>query len=186
MEDHALNFPCIIKPVDASGSKGITVMYTAAEMRSALTRALHWSRSGCCITEEYIEGEQIHGDAYIKDGKLIFYYLGDHHFYTGSGNRVPVSTRWPARHTENVIASVVDQVEAIASHVGYTTGPLNIEARIPVSSGARFRRSANRRSSPAVKSITQTVWKASLVMVQGSETTGSERIGHFTILNIAA
>lgn len=122
----------VVKPVDSSGSKGITYSSTEkAELSHAIEYALQNSRAKRCILEEYIDGDQIHGDAYLQNGKVIYHYLGDHFFYTGSNNFIPISTRWPCKYMgTKTLDEVIDQVEKICKAVGYVTGPLNIEARI--------------------------------------------------------
>lgn len=122
----------VVKPVDSSGSKGITYSSTEkAELSRAIEYALQNSRAKRCILEEYIDGDQIHGDAYLQNGKVIYHYLGDHFFYTGSNNFIPISTRWPCKYMgTKILDEVIDQVEMICKAVGYVTGPLNIEARV--------------------------------------------------------
>ncbi len=138
MEEHGVAIPCIVKPVDSSGSKGITVLdETLATLPAALEHAFAFSRSGECIIEQYIEGDQIHGDGYLEGGKLAFHYLGDHVFFTDGGCRVPISTRWPTRHEPGVVQHIASQVETIASVSGYRKGPANIEARV-TSGGAVY------------------------------------------------
>lgn len=131
MEEHGIGIPCIVKPVDSSGSKGITVVdETLAALPGALEHAFAFSRSGQCIIEQYIEGDQIHGDGYLNDGKLVFHYLGDHVFFTEAGCRVPISTRWPTRYGREIVQAIQEQVEAVSDISGYRRGPVNIEARV--------------------------------------------------------
>jgi biotin carboxylase len=122
----------VVKPVDCSGSKGITYSSTNKnELKHAIEYALQHSRAKRCILEEYIEGDQIHGDGYLQDGELIYHYLGDHFFYTKSKSFIPISTRWPCKYEgTQILDTVVKQVESICNAAGYRTGPVNIEARV--------------------------------------------------------
>lgn len=126
------NSKFVVKPVDSSGSKGITYSSTNEnELKHAIEYALQYSRAKRCILEDYIDGDQIHGDGYLQDGKLIYHYLGNHFFYTKSKNFIPVSTRWPCKYEgTEILDAVVSQVESICNAVGYLTGPVNIEARV--------------------------------------------------------
>ena len=126
------NYKFVVKPIDSSGSKGITYSSTNEnELNNAIEYALQHSRAKRCIIEEYVDGDQIHGDGYLQDGKLIYHYLGDHFFYTKSKNFIPISTRWPCKYEgTEILAMVVSQVESICNAVGYLSGPLNIEARV--------------------------------------------------------
>ncbi|WP_201542673.1 ATP-grasp domain-containing protein [Psychrobacter faecalis] len=121
----------IVKPVDSSGSKGVRLSDgTVDNTIECITYALSFSRSGKCIIEEYIDGPQIHGDAFLQDGNLIDFYFGDHYFYTATNSFIPISTRWPATNAESFSSNIKQQIEALAAHIGYLNGPLNIEARL--------------------------------------------------------
>lgn len=121
----------IVKPVDSSGSKGITQSTgESGSLKQAITYALQFSRAGRCIIEGFIDGRQVHGDAFVKDGKLIYHYLGDHYFFTDTNSFIPISTRWPASISDKAMQSVVEQTEALVQAAGYLNGPINIEARI--------------------------------------------------------
>ncbi|WP_157981538.1 ATP-grasp domain-containing protein [Idiomarina fontislapidosi] len=61
----------IIKPIDSSGSRGITVMRRQDISRDALEWALTWSGSGELIIEEFVDGKEytieslrLHGKSY--------------------------------------------------------------------------------------------------------------------------
>ena len=121
----------IVKPIDSCGSKGVTFCDNQPDrITSAVRVALTYSRAKRCIVEEYIDGQQIHGDGYVEDGKLVYSYLGDHVFYTKTDNFIPVSTKWPCAVSEPVLEEVKRQVEAIVNAAQYRCGPVNIEARV--------------------------------------------------------
>ena len=121
----------VVKPVDSSGSKGITFCAAGGvDMRAAIRLALEYSRSGRCIIEQYIDGPQLHGDGYVENGELIYSYLGDHVFYTRTNNFIPVSTRWPSSASPRVLEEIKRQVSSIVKAAGYNRGPVNIEARV--------------------------------------------------------
>jgi biotin carboxylase len=125
------DFRYVVKPVDSCGSKGITFSPENHDaLVTAVRTALNHSRSNKCIIEEYIDGDQAHGDGYLVNGKLIYQYLGDHVFYTKTRNFIPISTRWPCRHSVPVLEDIAAQVEKASQAAGYLDGPVNIEARI--------------------------------------------------------
>ena len=121
----------VVKPVDSCGSRGVRVVAPdRGELLRALQGALEHSRAGRCIVEQCIDGRHLHGDGFLQDGRLIHHYLGDQGFVAGTQDTVPVSTFWPSRHGDAVLADVARQVEAIARAAGLVDGPLNIEARV--------------------------------------------------------
>lgn len=121
----------LVKPTDSCGSKGVTLSSgNPREVLAAMALAAEYSRIGHIIIEDYIEGDQIHGDGFLVNGKLISCYLGDHAFFTKTNSFIPVSTIWPSRYTGPITNEIQRQVELVTATAGYMTGPVNIEARV--------------------------------------------------------
>ena len=126
----ALRLPIVVKPTDASGSKGVRKLDDFDGLFDALDLALKESRCGECIVEEYIEGHQVHGDVFFREGTPCFSYYGDHEFVTANGVQVPVTTKWPSRASAESLAQLERQLTLLAQASGYLDGPMNVEARI--------------------------------------------------------
>lgn len=121
----------IVKPVDSSGSKGVRLSDgTRQNTQDCIRYALSFSRSKKCIIEEYIDGPQIHGDAFLQNGKLIASYFGDHYFYTATNSFVPISTRWPSKINDTLFEDLNIQLESLSVISGYLNGAINVEARV--------------------------------------------------------
>lgn len=91
-------FPIIIKPVDSSGSKGVSKLNTKRFLKSKVEYALSFSRCKRFIIEEYVEmqGYQVAGDGFSVNGKLAFRLYGNDHFDKKSKNIfVPVAASFP-------------------------------------------------------------------------------------------
>lgn len=126
------SFPIIIKPVDSSGSKGVTVVNNVNDVQNAIECALEKSRSKKFIIEEYIEpvGKQLHGDGFVQNGKVVFLHLGDHHFDSTINNLVPYSTTYPTEHPVEIVNACKNQIQDFMSKVGFKNGGFNVELRI--------------------------------------------------------
>jgi biotin carboxylase len=127
-----LEYPVIVKPVDSSGSKGVTVVDSFRGVRYAAEYALSFSRSERIIIEECIDplNGDLHGDGFFLNGELVFSMIGDH-IYNGKVNPLnPAGTSWPSVASPFYIEEIKRQVESIARLAGYSDGPVNIEARI--------------------------------------------------------
>ena len=134
------SFPVIIKPVDSSGSKGVTVVYDNEKVKEAVKSALSKSRCKKFIVEEYIEpiGRQLHGDGFIENGKVTFLYLGDHHFDSSINNLVPYSTTYPTEHSKEVVDECRNQIQQFISKVGFKNGGFNVELRVSKKDGKAY------------------------------------------------
>lgn len=126
-----LHFPIVIKPSDASGSKGVSRAHTLSECADAISMAMQYSRNGVIIAEEYVGcvGHQLHGDAFIKDGEVHFLALGYQHF-GGVSKMVPVSTSFPSKLPTQTLMEVKRELQRFISLSGFRNGAINVEVRI--------------------------------------------------------
>ena len=126
------SFPVIVKPVDSSGSKGVTVVNKNQKIEKAIELAISKSRCKRCIIEEFIEplGSQLHGDGFVEKGKLVFLCLGDHHFDRSINNLVPYSTTFPTEHPKDTVEKCKEQIQKFITKVGFKNGGFNVELRI--------------------------------------------------------
>ncbi|WP_102028703.1 ATP-grasp domain-containing protein [Salirhabdus sp. Marseille-P4669] len=123
-----LKFPLFIKPVDSSGSKGISKVKNENELREGLKTALSFSKRKRVIIEEYVPTpyNQLHGDGFVRNGELVFLGLCDQHF----SNTVPISSTFPSSLPTNLIEKVKSEVNRLIQRVDYKEGAINVEVRI--------------------------------------------------------
>lgn len=126
-------FPIIVKPVDSSGSKGVSRIDSIDEAKEKLLYAMSFSRGKRIIVEEYVEklGYQIAGDGLSVNGKLVFRYFANDHFDSDCVNPfVPTSASFPYNMPKNVQDKVHNEIQRLLSllHMGTTT--YNFDMRI--------------------------------------------------------
>ncbi len=91
-------FPVIIKPVDSSGSKGVTVLHNLDGLNNAVEFAFSFSRGHRIIIEEFIEKKHpylIGGDIFVYDGQVIQWGLMNCHRDNNVNPLVPVGKSYP-------------------------------------------------------------------------------------------
>jgi len=127
----SLDWQAVIKPVDSSGSKGVSVIGMEVEYADALAYALRFSRSGKLIFEERVSkvGQQVCGDGYMEDGALKFVQFGDGHFYS-DGPPAPWGETFPSSHGETALEVLARKIEQILVASGYVRGGFNLDAFI--------------------------------------------------------
>ncbi len=127
-----LKKPWIVKPVDSSDTKGVTEVNSEIKLMSAVQKALKYSKSGQAIIEEFVDGSvaNLHGDAFIHDGKMIFCMLGDRIFSSVSAPLKPSTELYPSRLPKKMVQQVEEVTADILRKCGFTFGAINIEARI--------------------------------------------------------
>ena len=123
-------FPVMVKPVDASGSKGVVKVSSPAELEDAVAEALTYSRRGRIIVEEFIvkKGYQVSGDGFSVDGKLVFTSYGNE-LYSGKGTReyVALGEFWPSLLTAEQKARIDAELQRLITALGMRTSAYNIE-----------------------------------------------------------
>lgn len=127
------HYPVMVKPVDSSGSKGVTKVETAAGLSAAIEYALQFSRCGRFIIEEYVEkfGYQIAGDGFSVDGKLVFRCFANEHFDSrGINPYVPVGESWPYMMPTSVHEKLHAEIQRLLTLLHMGTQAYNFDLRI--------------------------------------------------------
>jgi biotin carboxylase len=125
-----LQFPLMVKPVDSSGSKGVSRVDRLADMSEAVKAALLFSRSGEIIIEEVVRtaGHQIGGEAYVYKGELVMMCLGDQQINTESVYKyVPIGMTFPAEVDTTEREFLKAELSRLLALSGFRTGALNLE-----------------------------------------------------------
>jgi biotin carboxylase len=125
----------VIKPVDASGSKGVALLEPDGFDPLRVDQAFAESRSRTVVVEELIakSGHQICGDGFVEDGELAFVDFGDGHFYDDGRFLAPFAETFPSLHPRSVLTRVHQALARILRATGYRRGPINLDVLITAS-----------------------------------------------------
>lgn len=132
-EFHTYKMPVMVKPVDSSGSKGITKISSIKELDNAVQYALYFSKAKRFIIEEYVEkyGYQIAGDGFSVNGKLVFRCFANEHFNLKAGNPlVPIGESWPYNMPKKIHDKVHNETQKLLDLLKMKTGAYNFDVRI--------------------------------------------------------
>ena len=66
----SMSFPKVVKPVDNMGARGCRLIRNRDEFLPAVEDAVRFSRTGCAILEDYMEGPEFSIDSIVYDGTL--------------------------------------------------------------------------------------------------------------------
>lgn len=124
-----LKLPIMVKPVDSSGSKGVTKVIDLDQLKAAWDEALSYSISHHVIIEEFIEkkGYQIDGDIFVRDGKIVFWGICDQHNDLAVSRYAPVGSSFPSIQSRKVQKRAEEIVQSILSGLHMTMGAYNVE-----------------------------------------------------------
>ena len=112
--------PCVVKPVDRQGQKGLSVVERRGDLAGAIAAALEESRSAVVMVEELVPGPEVTVNAFSLAG--VFHPLTVTDRLTGDGPAfgVALAHAWPSEHA---VEAVVDAARRAAEAVGVANGP---------------------------------------------------------------
>lgn len=121
--------PAVVKPVDSSGSKGVTKLTDIEDFPAAWEEALRYSISKKVIIEQFIrrKGYQIDGDIFVVDGKIRFWGICDQHHDDSCAPYTPAGLSFPPTQDAAHQQRARDLIQKILSLLHMTMGAYNIE-----------------------------------------------------------
>lgn len=124
-----IGVPAFVKPVDSSGSKGVTHLQSAGSFHDAFEHALKFSREKKVVVEEEIvrQGYQVAGDGFILDGELVFRCWADEHFDKLCNGLVPIGQTFPTSHSNELLNEAHNESQRLLKLLGMKTGALNFD-----------------------------------------------------------
>ncbi len=124
MEDDELPLPLFVKPADGSGSRGVSVVRKADELRPALDYAAKFLKGGSVLAEDYLEGPEVTVFWLFIDGEYRVFLLGNRlvkHNQEGA-LPLPAGYSFPAAVTPYYVEHVAPRVEAMLASQGVRDG----------------------------------------------------------------
>lgn len=89
-------FPCVVKPSDSQGQRGVVLVDSAAQLKNAVKNAISKSNTNTAIIEEYLEGIEFSTNVIVQDYKVVVnefserYVYGKSYFGLPKGHGLPV------------------------------------------------------------------------------------------------
>lgn len=135
MEDlEKLPYPLVFKPVDRSGSKGITICYNALEIHRAIEKAREFSRTDRYMVERYMQcsAPEFIVSYIFVDGEIKVWMLGDRHMNTqqkGFGGISNLSV-YPSRFSDLYMSTVHHRMAEMLKKYGPKNGTMFVQGFI--------------------------------------------------------
>ena len=124
-----LTFPIIAKPVDSSGSKGVTKVEKKEDIQNAFEYALTFSREKKIVLEEFFvrDGYQVAGDGFVVNGKLAFRCWANEHFDKLCNPLVPIGESFPSIMNNYTLEQAHSETQRLLDLLGIKMGALNFD-----------------------------------------------------------
>ncbi|MCV6636795.1 ATP-grasp domain-containing protein [Candidatus Albibeggiatoa sp. nov. NOAA] len=120
-----LSFPIIVKPVDLTGGKGMSVLNGVSEAKAALEKAFSASHAKRVVVEEFIEGSRHGFSAFLYQGKIVFHFSDNEHYFKNPYLVSAAST--PSIVPENAINKLCAESEKIAALLSLKDGIFHVQ-----------------------------------------------------------
>lgn len=124
-----IGLPAIVKPVDSSGSKGVTKVTEMTQLKEAFEYALQFSRKKLITVEEFFvrDGYQVAGDGFVVDGKLNFRCWANEHFDKFCNPLVPIGESFPSTMSSYTQEQAHSETQRLLDLLGIKHGALNFD-----------------------------------------------------------
>lgn len=124
-----IGLPAFVKPVDSSGSKGVTELSDYGEYTKAFEYALKYSREKKVVIEEKIvrQGPQVAGDGFVVDGRLVFHCWANENFDKLCNGLVPIGQTFPTTHKPELLAKAHSETQRLLELLDIRQGALNFD-----------------------------------------------------------
>jgi len=123
-------FPLMVKPVDSSGSRGVTRIEAENEFDNAFEYAISNSKNKLVIIEEYIEMAHecmIGGDMFVIDGEIVYSGFLNGYRDIEANSFIPFGNSYPMFIEEEKLELVRKEFQKVIDLLKIEMGPLNIE-----------------------------------------------------------
>jgi biotin carboxylase len=117
------SFPCVVKAPDRQGQRGMSVVAYEDELRTAVSRARHGSRSGRVLFETFIAGPEVTVNGFSLEGAYTALAVTDRHHFEGAPGVARRHVYPPAQDPRPAAAAAEAAVQAL----GITQGPSYVQ-----------------------------------------------------------
>lgn len=121
-----VTFPCIMKPTDNSGSRGVVLCLDQEELLKAYDYTHKESRGGAVILEEYMKGPEVSVEVICLNGIPHVLQVTDK-LTTGAPHFVEMGHSQPSQLEEKMLDRIRNLASRAVMAVGIQNGPAHVE-----------------------------------------------------------
>lgn len=121
-----LSFPCVVKPTDNAGSRGVVLCHDRKELEKAYEYAYGESRGGSVIIEEYLQGPEFSVEVIVVNKEPHVIQITDK-LTTGAPHFVEMGHSQPSKQPEENKIKIRDLACRAVKAVGIDFGPVHVE-----------------------------------------------------------
>lgn len=133
IDDENIKYPVLVKPVDSSGSRGISICHNRQELLQAVETGRQASKKGKVLIERYMDGREVTVFWTFQDGNYYLSALGNRHVKHNQGMDViplPVGYTFPSIFLPKYRTEVEDNCKRMFQHLGIKDGMMFMQCKV--------------------------------------------------------
>lgn len=119
-------YPCIVKPTDNAGSRGVCMVQSRKELDEAFAYSQSESRGGVVIVEEYMTGHEVSVEVMVVNGEPHILAVTDK-LTTGAPHFVEMGHSQPSQLPSGTVAEIKNLAMKAVKAIGINCGPAHVE-----------------------------------------------------------
>ena len=133
IDEENIQYPVLVKPVDNSGSRGITICHNRQELEKAVEYGQKSSKIGKVIIERYMDGREVTVFWTFQNGNHYLSALANRHVKHNQGDDViplPVGYTFPSVFLPKYRDEVEDNCKRMFRHLGLKNGMMFMQCKV--------------------------------------------------------
>ena len=133
LNDENIQFPVLVKPVDSSGSRGITICHNRQELDAAVEVGKKASKTNKVLIERYMDGREVTVFWTFQDGNYYLSALANRHVKHNQGDDViplPVGYTFPSVFLPQYQRDVEENCKKMFRHLGIKDGMMFMQCKV--------------------------------------------------------
>ncbi len=120
----------VLKPVDSSGSRGVTKVQTAEEIINKFDEILKYSGKDYIIAEEFVNGYEIGIDLFVYNNEIVLNAIHGKMTFDNGYSRVPIGHYFPFEASDKLSKDIQNQIEKVVMAMGFNNCAVNMDVLI--------------------------------------------------------
>jgi len=122
-----LQYPIVVKPVDAYSSRGVRKAQNPEELERYFNEAAQISRAGGVIVEEFVSGTEISVDVYVEDGVAKVLCVSNSEKIADADRFIIFRGRYPVAASDEILEQIRVVAQQIADAFRLKDSPMLIQ-----------------------------------------------------------
>lgn len=126
----SVGYPCVLKPTDRQGQRGLTYVGRPEGLDAAIAGAFAYSRSGVLLVEELVDGPEVMINGFSIGGRFYPLTVTDRVLCAPPAFGVALAHVWRSSLDPRTVGAAVEAASSAAAALGVHDGPTYTQVRV--------------------------------------------------------